>query len=322
MPMTSEEIAAAPRHPQLMDPVTDPEELILASVWWYPALFPNRTAVLQHLFLSAGNGYEWGADGQLRSVFARIEPDYRTLAEREARFSHGDDLPELKAQERERTAGLQLIRETARDRAVTHGRVMASQGRDLAADQWNLLGRMPENASPAWRALAAEAEQVFAAARKAQDSAATRLRRRWDQDPAGRASRLLVRQLSRAWAGSEISDGELDACEAALAAWSPGVPRASRDEAARQAAASLRDAVRRALAGTGLLEQDASERCPARPGRTPREILYELAVFRLQATASRVRPAPFTAWHEWQWTIRLLDEQFPLAASATPRLEK
>lgn len=58
MPMTREEIAAAPRHPQLMDPA-DPEELIAASIWWYPTLFGHRTAVLQHLLLCPGNGYEW-----------------------------------------------------------------------------------------------------------------------------------------------------------------------------------------------------------------------------------------------------------------------
>jgi hypothetical protein len=37
MPMTDEELAAPPRHPQLMDPADDPEELIVTSIWWYPA---------------------------------------------------------------------------------------------------------------------------------------------------------------------------------------------------------------------------------------------------------------------------------------------
>jgi hypothetical protein len=31
--MTGEQLAAAPRHPQLMDPAGDPEELIVASIW-------------------------------------------------------------------------------------------------------------------------------------------------------------------------------------------------------------------------------------------------------------------------------------------------
>ena len=124
MPMTDDEIAAAPRHPQLMDPAADPEELIVASIWWYPRLFAHRTAVLQHLLLHAGNGYEWGPDGQIRCVFSHIPPDYSTLGERPARAGGQTDRPaELRDMmedwERRDLDELTQVRATARQRART-----------------------------------------------------------------------------------------------------------------------------------------------------------------------------------------------------------
>jgi hypothetical protein len=178
---------SAPRHPQLMDPVTDVELFIAASVYWYPLLFPTRTEVLDHTMLCGGNGYEWGDDGNLRSVFAHIEPDYGRLedylskaAEEDAKEARHD--PPLPAEcsmavwYREQHAELSATRADYLHRARTYGPVRASEqvpgegnghvrqarvitSRDLA---WTLLGRMPENVTPAWRRIADETRELFA----------------------------------------------------------------------------------------------------------------------------------------------------------------
>lgn len=169
----------APRHPQLMDPIDDPEEFIRSSIYYYPGLFPTRTEVLDHTLLTNGNGYEWGEDGKIRSVFSHIEPreDYpeRYAAdiaqeeedERRGRYSMADYT-------RRELARLNEIRADYLHRARTYGPVRATEewpeeyggrrarmvtSRDL---KWTLLGRAPEHVDPRWQAVIDEARELFA----------------------------------------------------------------------------------------------------------------------------------------------------------------
>lgn len=168
--MTAREIAAAPRHPQLMDPA-EPEELIAASVWWDPALFPTRTDVLDHLLLCNGNGYAWDGDGQVRSVFAHIRPDYETLEAQYGQFQdRGDAFRETAAGEREQLAEMQAIRREYLDRARTYGPVRVTGGWANAEPRaitpgeygYTLLGRRPQRVHPRWQPAIAEARSLFA----------------------------------------------------------------------------------------------------------------------------------------------------------------
>ena len=55
------------------------QETIEESIKNYPALFPERVAVLDHLFCSYGNGYDW-VDGELVNIF----PEEAVRDERDA----------------------------------------------------------------------------------------------------------------------------------------------------------------------------------------------------------------------------------------------
>ena len=146
----------APVHPQLMDPARDPEELIRASVYWWPLLFPTRTEVLDHLMLTGGNGYEWGADGQIRSVFAHIEPDYDRLDryEAEARKWEADGFPDMAQFERAEHARLLAIRADCRHLARTYGPVRMTEDYGPAGGAACAPGRTPRSSRSGapWRA--------------------------------------------------------------------------------------------------------------------------------------------------------------------------
>jgi hypothetical protein len=167
--MLEAEIEAAPRHPQLMDPA-EPEELIAASIWWYPLIFPTRTDVLRHLLLVNGNGYAWDGDGQVRSVFAHIEPDYETLESRYREYQEpgrdGRPDPETAAWEREQLASLLAVRREYRDRARTYGPDgwAGREDRPLSPLEYGytLLGRAPQAVHPRWQPVLAEASSLFA----------------------------------------------------------------------------------------------------------------------------------------------------------------
>lgn len=190
-----------PVHPQLMDPVTDPEEFIASSIYWYPLLFPTRTEVLDHTLLSNGNGYRWGAGGNICSVFAHIEPDYdRSLHEDEIAEYAGRasaagneherrfclDMLQYYQLEHDR---LRAVRENCAYLARTYGPVRESDqhhgcpsGREtrmISAWQlsWTLLGQAlqipnkdvtqicgppPEHIAPAWQRIVGETLLLFA----------------------------------------------------------------------------------------------------------------------------------------------------------------
>ena len=167
---------SVPLHPQLMDPITDPEEFIAASIYWYPLMFPTRTEVLDHTLLCNGNGYEWGDDGRIHSVFSHIAPSEDSLAsyERDALKEEADgDKIGWAAHYREEARKLQVIRDDYRRLARIHGPVRVTEqipgsrdrqrrmvtSRDL---EWTLLGRAPEYVDPAWEAIIAETRQLFA----------------------------------------------------------------------------------------------------------------------------------------------------------------
>jgi hypothetical protein len=317
MTMSRAEIAAAPRHPQLMDPAKDPEELIEASIWWYPSLYGNRTDVIQSLLLEAGNGYGWNDAGQICSVFAHIQPDYHTLAELQTRYDPDDPSGDFAAFMREsRSRELQTheqIRATAAERARTHGRVTTSRGRG----GWGLMLMRPERVHPQWQAVLDEAGQMFARAQAVQDAAVTRLRQQWDRNPAARAAQLLTRQLGRALAADRISDAELETCDRLLEAWRrPAWPARLDRSSLRSKRDQNREATRRIramLADDQSLPAAGDTAHPATVSSEPRpaaDVLLSLATDRLTTLAHRVRPVPFTAWQEWDWTRDLVQEQF------------
>ena len=171
-----------------MAPADDPEEFIRSSVYWYPLLFPNRTEVLDHMFLVNGNGFEWGDDGNLHSVFAHLEPGEdciaRTLREVDAeeardklRSYRVDPADSMAAWLREDAVKEQAIRDDYLHLARTYGppRVTEQvpgpgnghfyQARTISADyvqHWTLLGRVPQNVAPRWAAVLDEVRELFA----------------------------------------------------------------------------------------------------------------------------------------------------------------
>jgi hypothetical protein len=163
----------APRHSQLMDPAQDPEELIASSIYYHPLIFPTRTEVLDHLFLVNGNGYEWNDDGQLRSVFAHIDPrkDFPDRYEDDIMFARMKGDTWRADYECRELAKLLAIRAWYQTRARTYGPVRLTYhgpdgitartitSRDLP---WTLLGRAPKNVHPAWRPVLEEARTLFA----------------------------------------------------------------------------------------------------------------------------------------------------------------
>lgn len=173
-----------PVHPQLLDPILDPEEFIAASIYWYPLLFPTRTEVLEHTMLCNGNGYEWGEDGNIRSVFSHIEPDrdrldnylaearkYEDEAKGEKDEGMRDLILEWAERERVKYRELVAIRDDYQNLAHVIGPVRMTENlgngpqarmitsRDLP---WTLLGRAPENVPPAWQAIIDETRELFA----------------------------------------------------------------------------------------------------------------------------------------------------------------
>lgn len=159
----------SPRHPQLMDPITDPEEYIASSIYWYPSIFPTRTDVLDHLFLCNGNGYEWNSDGEIRSVFAHLPVRDNTpldyyddeISKYEARGF--DDIVEDLVKERSNLIRIQVEhRELARTygpvRMTEMGKARTVTSRDLG---WTLLGRRPAWGNPIWLPVIVEVEHLF-----------------------------------------------------------------------------------------------------------------------------------------------------------------
>jgi hypothetical protein len=317
MPMTFEQIAVAPQHPQLMDPA-DPEQLIQASIWWYPRLFANRTAVLQHLLDCGGNGYAWDGSGQIRSVFSHLEPDYAQIGE-----PADEQLPAALEELRRRDlATLAQIRATASTRARTHGRVTISRGHRPGGGG-GLLASRPGRVHPRWQPLLGEAEHVFAQARAVQQNAELRLRRQWDRNPAARAAQLLTRWAGRAWAAGDMTDAELEACDQILAAWRhPAWPSRldrQRLQHQRDRNRARRDLVRQILADLHAGRQPSPGPEPGgetdqhRPGRgaprNPGDILSGIAEDRFAAASLLVRPVPFLGWHEPEWTLEVLRQR-------------
>jgi hypothetical protein len=172
-----------------MDPVDDPEEFIAASIYWYPGIFPTRTEVLDHTLLCNGNGYEWGSDGKIRSVFAHIDPHQdddciaRELRDADAEEAkerqRGYQLPpeaSFAAWHREQAAELQAVRDDYLRRARTYGPVRVReqvpgpgnadgyQARMITSWDlgWTLLGRAPAYVAPVWRPYLAEVRELFA----------------------------------------------------------------------------------------------------------------------------------------------------------------
>jgi hypothetical protein len=172
-----------------MDPVDDPEEFIAASIWYHPLIFPTRTEVLEHTLLVNGNGYEWGKDGKIRSVFAHIEPDfaegslqhYLRDAEKEkikeAKFTQEQypDKYRMSVYYREEYARLRVIQLDYRYRAHTYGPIRDTEQYDpddgrkrrarmiTSSDlKWTLLGQAPEHVHPVWQPYLSETRELFA----------------------------------------------------------------------------------------------------------------------------------------------------------------
>lgn len=163
--------AGKPRHTQLMAPIEDPEEYIRSDIYWYPRIFPSRTEVLEHLFLTNGNGYEWGDDGQIYSVFAGIAPDPREdslvkLAEDiRKEDARGENYKWMADYLRNDLRELTAIREDYEHRAMTYGPVRTGPRQRMITSWdlgWTLLGRAPANADPKWTPYMDEVREIFA----------------------------------------------------------------------------------------------------------------------------------------------------------------
>lgn len=171
--------AGKPRHTQLMDPIEDPEEYIRSSIYWHPLISPSRTEVLEHLFLTNGNGYEWDDDGQIRSVFSHIPPepdeDFPYKYEQEIRKAETDSDPSWAAYwgsyQRERLREELAIRDDYEHRARTYGPIRTVIKMPDGPEQrmitswdlsWTLLGQAPANADPKWKPYMDEVRELFA----------------------------------------------------------------------------------------------------------------------------------------------------------------
>jgi hypothetical protein len=97
-----------------------------------------------------------------------------------------------------------------------------------------------------------------------------------------------------------------------LTAWHPAI-RIDRDllRRRRDLGRARREFARQVLADLAGSQLHRSP-APAAP-RGPHEILQAIASDRLGTLSHLVRPVPFTAWHEWERTLDLARQRFPLA---------
>jgi hypothetical protein len=111
-------------------------------------------------------------------VFAHLEPDYFTLAERQDRFGDpGGEPPGLAALRREAVSAAARVRASAPARARAYGPVTITGGRPATGDAEGLMATRPARADPRWQALLDEARHLFSRAQAVQEAAETRLRR-------------------------------------------------------------------------------------------------------------------------------------------------
>lgn len=131
----------------------------------YPLLFPNRTAVLEHVFCVIGNGYMWSIDGNIvrnddyeptpwdkDDQLVRIEEDLEAYSEELRELLR----PGLMAGYLDELETVENV-----DERVKLAPAIANI---YPQSDYALLMNIPENATPEWRAAADETRELAIAA--------------------------------------------------------------------------------------------------------------------------------------------------------------
>lgn len=141
------------------------DSFIRTQILTFPLLFPNRTAVLEHVFCVIGNGYEWSKDGNVvpndfyeRELWDKDEELTRIEEDLEA---YGPVL-----QEALRPAMMESYREELSVVEQVDQRIHQTPPiTDIyPQSDYALLMNVPENVTPEWRAAADEARELAIAA--------------------------------------------------------------------------------------------------------------------------------------------------------------
>jgi hypothetical protein len=136
---------------------TDPESTIRRCLWSYPTLFQSRTDVLRHLFLTIGNGYKWdGCD--LVSVFPEDrddKPSSEVYVDPERFPGSYDDL------RAERDEEYRAVRSDIERAATTKGPLKDDLRTGHYSRTYSYLWNSPEEISPEWTTVLAEARELF-----------------------------------------------------------------------------------------------------------------------------------------------------------------
>ena len=131
----------------------------------YPLLYPNRTAVLEHVFCVIGNGYMWGADGTIvRNDDYEPEPwdkEDQLVRIEEDLEAYSEELRELLRPGM--MAGYLAELETV-ENVDERIKLTPAIVNIYPQSNYALLMNVPENVSPEWQAVANEARELAVAA--------------------------------------------------------------------------------------------------------------------------------------------------------------
>lgn len=141
------------------------DSFIRTQILTFPLLFPNRTAVLEHVFCVIGNGYDWGKDGTIVST----DPQEKELWDKEDELTrieedleaYGEVIQEAlrPVMMEDYRAELEVIEQVDQRVKETPPIVHIYPQSDYA-----LLMNIPENVTPEWRAAADEARELAVSA--------------------------------------------------------------------------------------------------------------------------------------------------------------
>lgn len=141
------------------------DSFIRTQILTFPLLFPNRTAVLEHLFCVIGNGYEWSKDGTIVSN----DPHEKELWDKEDELTRIEE--DLEAygeviQEALRPVMMEDYRAELETIEQVDQRVKEAPPivNIYPQSDYALLMNVPENVTPEWRAAADEARELAVAA--------------------------------------------------------------------------------------------------------------------------------------------------------------
>lgn len=129
-----------------------PDETIEQSIRCYPSVHRNRSQVLDHLFFTIGNGYEW-INGELVNPFpykTEFEPHYSLTNAIERGTVDASDLRRSMESDFED----RCISEESVERSKRYGVFSPYPESDLSR-----INNLPDNITPEWAAAAREARE-------------------------------------------------------------------------------------------------------------------------------------------------------------------